>query len=268
MPSTAGEPWDGEGVDPWLPRQLADELDADIAEGNFRRMLIIGLIKWLGAVSSAVLGQDIPDAHALYTKDQIWRDVVDGLVGGPLRTSMINMYTDLLGTGDWEKRSMVTQQLDDSRDRMLRFPDTVFDLLTTERTRITQAGGSVHDVAVGLAAFLGSGEKRWDVRANLITRNEVLSALNAGRFDAFKIVAEDDSSKPLYHRWLSMRDPYVRPSHVKAHGQTMPLGQPFEIGLGTIRFPCDPLASRAETINCRCRSVLIDENGRSVGLKG
>lgn len=260
------EPWDGEGIDPWLPKQLADELDADIAESNFRRMLADGLARWLRAVSDAVLGQAIPDAHALYTKDQVWREVVDGLVGGPLKTSMINMYTDLLGAGDWEKRSMVIQQLGEARIRMMRFPDTVFDMLTTKQSEITKSGGSVQDVATGFGVALSPGDRYWDVRANLATRTEVLSALNAGRFDAFKIVAES-SSEPLYHMWLSMRDAYVRPSHVEAHGQVVPLGRPFDVGSWTLRFPCDPMGSRAETINCRCRSTLVDQDGRDLGIK-
>jgi hypothetical protein len=263
MPSTVEDPWDGEGVDPWLPRQLADELDADVAESSFRLMLADGLARWLKAVSGAVLGQAIPDVHALYTKDQMWRGVVGGLVDGPLKTSMVNMYTDLLGEGDWEKRSMVTQQLAEATNRMMRFPDTVFDLLSDEKTRITQSGGSVQDVVAGLSVFLGSGEKRWDARANLITRTEVLSALNAGRFDAMKII-DGSSPNQLYHMWLSMHDQYVRSSHLTAHGQVVPIGQTFEVGLDHLRFPCDPLGSIEETINCRCRAVQVDENGRSV----
>lgn len=263
MPSAVEEPWDGEGVDPWLPKQLADELDADVAESSFRLMLADGLARWLRAISGAVLGQSIPDVHALYTKDQVWREVVSGLVDGPLKTSMVNMYTDLLGRGDWEKRSMVTQRLAEATSRMLRFPDTVFDLLIDEKTRITQSGGSVQDVATGLSIFLGSDEKRWDARANLITRTEVLSALNAGRFDALKVV-DGSSSEPVYHMWLSMDDEYVRSSHLTAHGQVAPIGHPFMVGLDQLRFPCDPLGSIEETINCRCRTVQVDKNGRSI----
>ena len=257
------EPWDGEGVDPWLPKRLADELDADIAESNFRRMLADGLARWLRAVSDAVLGQAIPDVHALYTKDQMWRGVVDGLVDGPLKTSMINMYTDVLGTGDWEKRSMVTQQLAEATGRMMRFPDTVFDLITDERTRIARTGGDVREIVTGLETYLGTAEKHWDVKANLITRNEVLSALNAARFDAFKVM-DGSGLEPMYHMWLSMNDEFVRSSHLTAHGQVTPIGHPFLVGLDQLRFPCDPLGSVEETINCRCRSVLVDKYGRSV----
>jgi len=263
MPSAVEEPWDGEGIDPWLPRQLADELDADVAESSFRLMLADGLARWLKAISGAVLGQAIPDIYALYTKDQMWRDVVGGLVDGPLKTSMVNMYTDLLGKGDWEKRAMVTQQLAEATNRMLRFSDTVFDLLSDEKTRITQSGRSVQDVVAGLSMFLGSDEKRWDVKANLITRTEVLSALNAGRFDAMKIIGEDSPGQ-LYHMWLSMHDEFVRSSHMIAHGQIVPIGQTFEVGFDLLRFPCDPLGSIEETINCRCRTVQVDKNGRSV----
>jgi len=263
MPSAVEDPWDGEGADPWLPKQLADELDADVAESNFRHALADGLARWLKAISGAVLGQAIPDVHALYTKDQVWRGIVGGLVDGPLKTSMINMYTDLLGAGDWEKRSMVAQQLAESTSRMLRFPDMVFEMLTSEKTRITQSGGSVRDVVAGLSVFLGSDEKRWDVKANLITRTEVLSALNAGRFDAIKIIGEDSPGQ-LYHMWLSMHDEFVRSSHMIAHGQIVPIGQMFEVGFDLLRFPCDPLGSIEETINCRCRTVQVDKNGRSI----
>jgi uncharacterized protein with gpF-like domain len=72
----------------------------------------------------------------------------------------------------------------------------------------------------------------------------------------------------VYHMWLSMRDKYVRSSHLTAHGQVAPIGHPFMVGFDQLRFPCDPLGSAEETINCRCRATLVDKNGRAIGLKG
>src|SRR5512136_1170179 len=147
------DPWDGSGEDPWLPKQIADELDADVAESSVRRVLFAGLVAWLRAVSGAVVGP-VPDVHAVFTKDTVWRGVVKDVVYGPIKESMLNMYVDLLGDGDWSKRAAVTQQLSETENRLLRFPETVFEMLSMEKTRITQAGGNLADVATGLEKFL------------------------------------------------------------------------------------------------------------------
>jgi uncharacterized protein with gpF-like domain len=50
----------------------------------------------------------------------------------------------------------------------------------------------------------------------------------------------------------SAHDNKVRAAHSGLDGQVTKMGVPFQSSLGPIRFPGDPQASAANTINCRC----------------
>lgn len=70
-----------------------------------------------------------------------------------------------------------------------------------------------------------------------------------------------DSSARGYtrQRWVARMDPKTRDSHMRANGQTVPIGQPFEVGGHYLRAPGDPSAPDAETANCRCILVAVDD---------
>jgi hypothetical protein len=55
--------------------------------------------------------------------------------------------------------------------------------------------------------------------------------------------------------WRSVGDSLVRPSHRAANGQTVLLGQYFNVGGYDLRYPRDYLAPAKETANCRCMCV-------------
>lgn len=252
----ADETWEGTGIDPWMPRQLADQMDAEIAESHIRNAIWKALSVWLIAVLSAIFRHRIPDLTAIYTKDAVWRDAVKTIVNGPIKTEMLRMYTDLLGDDDWSKRAMVTTHLAQVTDRLMRLPDSVYNMLNQELTTTTQTGGDLNQVVKHLEQVLATSDKRWDVKANLLARNETMSALNAGRADAFTIAAERVGS--LDQIWLTVRDIRVRATHRSAHGQTVPVGQPFTVGDVPLRFPCDPMGPAEETAQCRCRARLVE----------
>lgn len=91
-------------------------------------------------------------------------------------------------------------------------------------------------------------------RAEAIARSEAITALhkaqdmsldqavNSGavRADAVSIV------------WRSAHDSRVRDAHRELDGQKIRKGGVFQSSLGPIRFPGDPNASPANTVNCRC----------------
>jgi len=65
------------------------------------------------------------------------------------------------------------------------------------------------------------------------------------------------ASGQLTHTWLSQEDERVRPTHVVADGQTVPINQPFIVGGYQLLFPGDDSlgAPANETILCRCVEV-------------
>lgn len=54
--------------------------------------------------------------------------------------------------------------------------------------------------------------------------------------------------------WISELDSEVRPTHMEAHGQTVPASGVFIVGGWPMRIPHDPNAPISETINCRCEA--------------
>ena len=54
-------------------------------------------------------------------------------------------------------------------------------------------------------------------------------------------------------KWVTRKDRQVRSEHRILEGKSVPLGEGFDVGPHSLRFPGDPLAPAHLTINCRCR---------------
>lgn len=57
----------------------------------------------------------------------------------------------------------------------------------------------------------------------------------------------------IVRTWLTRQDARVRPAHRALQGTTLPVGTPYTVDNFQIRYPGDPFAPIALTINCRCR---------------
>ncbi|MFE2181361.1 phage portal protein [Streptomyces sp. NPDC059455] len=53
--------------------------------------------------------------------------------------------------------------------------------------------------------------------------------------------------------WVTRQDARVRTAHKVLHGKILPVGTPYEVNGFQLRYPGDPFAPIALTINCRCR---------------
>ena len=65
------------------------------------------------------------------------------------------------------------------------------------------------------------------------------------------------SSVYAYHAWLSERDDRVRPTHITADGQRVPVNEPFWVGGYRMMYPTDSSlgAGPEEIVNCRCVEI-------------
>lgn len=65
------------------------------------------------------------------------------------------------------------------------------------------------------------------------------------------------SSVYAYHTWLSERDDRVRPTHITADGQRVPVDEPFWVGGYRMMYPTDSSlgAGPEEIVNCRCVEI-------------
>jgi len=100
--------------------------------------------------------------------------------------------------------------------------------------------------------------------ASAAQRAETIIRTEMGRvFSQATDAAMQDASDylpGLRQQWIATDDDRTRPSHRDAHEQIVDMGEPFDVGGASLRFPRDPDGPPEETINCRCVVVpWIDE---------
>ncbi|MDQ0946007.1 hypothetical protein [Streptomyces sp. V1I1] len=65
--------------------------------------------------------------------------------------------------------------------------------------------------------------------------------------------AAENTGPGVVRTWITRQDARVRPAHKSLQGTTLPVGTPFTVDSFQLRYPGDPFAPIALTINCRCR---------------
>lgn len=92
-------------------------------------------------------------------------------------------------------------------------------------------------------------------RSEVIARTESLRAVHAGTDEMYQQAFDSGTLRPdaLVRVWDTSKDNRVRASHRAMDRQQRLVGQPFETGLGNLmRFPGDPEAPPADSVNDRC----------------
>jgi hypothetical protein len=264
--AVGGPAWDGEGVDPWLPERLADQVEVVAAEVAVREALWAELSAWIVTVNRAVLRSVRPDPTAVWSTVADWSAAVQRVVRGPIRETIGKVYEPLLGRGyRFDSRPAVVEHLSMVTNRMVRTPDAVFDLVSSQIAKGANLGESIPELADRVDEVLSTTRtERWPNRATVVARTETLSALNAGRDDAFGAVAEE-LEQPFEKMWLATIDGRTRPTHRRADQQRVPVDGTFQVGGAALRRPGDPLGPGKEIIQCRCTMLLL-EPGETVDL--
>jgi hypothetical protein len=264
------EVWDGEGRDPWLPARLDARLEAGEHERAIREVVWAQLSGWLVETGRRVLRGDAsspPDPYAIWARVPAWRSAVDLIVRGEISAAVGIAFRKLFGVERaWNQRAFVVDYLAEVRNRLVRVPDEVFDLVAHEISVGANLGEGIPKIRDRVDSVLSTtGSDRWPNRATVIARTETIGALNAGRYDAFRMLAERDPELNFERLWLSTDDSRTRHTHDEADGQRVPLGQPFNVGGFELRFPGDPSGPPQEVIQCRCTLLLV-EQGESLDL--
>ncbi|MFF9901245.1 phage portal protein [Streptomyces longispororuber] len=65
--------------------------------------------------------------------------------------------------------------------------------------------------------------------------------------------AAEAAGPGILRTWVTRQDARVRPAHKALHGKTLPVGTPYTVDEAQLRYPGDPFAPIALTVNCRCR---------------
>jgi Phage Mu protein F like protein len=261
--------WDGRGLDPWLPARLDARLDAARVERDIRAAVWAALSDWLVQTARRVLRGDAPpDLDAIWARVPLWREAVDLILQGEIFKAIGLAFERLLGSDyRWDQRVFVTRYLAEVRNRLVRVPDEVYDLVAGQIQQGVNLGENLSKLSARVDNILSiTDSERWHNRSVVIARTESIGALNAGRFDAFNAVSQETGDEfELF--WLATSDSRTRPTHREAEGQRVPLGTPFNVGGFELRFPGDPSGPPQEVIQCRCTTLLV-EPGESVDLSG
>jgi hypothetical protein len=263
-----GPAWDGKATDPWLGERLGAASDVARAEADIRRVFWAELSGWLVETSRAVLrGGHVPDPHAVWARVPAWREAVELVIRGQILKALGVAFQRLLGKeSGWDQRAFVSEYLAQVRNRLVRVPDEVYDLVAHEVATGVNLGESIPELRSRIDTVLSTtGSERWPNRATVVARTEAVGALNAGRSEAFKVAAEREPDVEFERVWLSVEDHRTRETHRIADGQRVPLGSPFIVGGFELMFPGDPSGPPQEVIQCRCSQLLV-ERGESVDL--
>lgn len=259
--------WNGKGVDPWLPARLDARLEVAKVERDIRREFWAELSGWLVETSRAVLRGERPAPDAIWARVPAWRAAVDLVIHGEIFKAVGLAFRKLLGA-DYpvDQRIYVTSYLGEVRNRLVRIPDEVYDLVAHEMATGVNLGEGIPKLRDRVDAVLSTtGSERWPNRATVVARTESIGALNAGRAEAFRVAAEEDPELELERIWLATDDDRTRTTHRYADGQRVPVTAPFNVGGFELRFPGDPSGPPQEVIQCRCTMLLV-EAGESVEM--
>lgn len=261
--------WDGKGVDPWLPARIARTVDVAAAERRVFTAWWASLSEWLVKAKRSVLAAGgVVDPNGVWTHVPLWASLMSTVIDGPIRDAVGLTYRKLFGADYlFDARPAVTSYLAEVGNRMVNTPSQVYDVVASQVARGAAAGESIPDIAARVDDVLTTtGTANWRNRAVVVARTEAIGALNFGRSDAFAAVA-DTLGGDFEQVWLATLDSRVRPAHLAADGQRVPLGTPFLVDGEHLMRPGDPAGSPENVIQCRC-TTLLERPGEATDMTG
>ena len=234
------------------------------AEAAVAAYMLTSYAKWLAQVVLKVLGGFVrfgipPNPSEIWSTVPMWDKIVDGLMD-----RLIN-----LARAGWIEASrqlgldlpfnpddpIIKDQLQRTRNLMVRTPDEVYRLVVRALGDVVAVGGTREQQAQAVRHVLDvTGTQNWPARARTVATTEVHRAWNFGALAA-SMRAQMQLQTVLNKRWSAKDDSATRPGHALADGQTVPINQPFIVNLEPLMAPGDPSASPSNVINCRCKPL-------------
>lgn len=253
------------------PVQDSPNLEAAAVSGVLSAMeaavaayMLAAYTKWLTEVLAKVLGGFLrfrvaPDPGAIWSAVPSWERLIDGLIDRLLpiaRAGWIEASRQLGLDLPFNPDDPVLQdQLQRTRNLMVRTPDEVYRLVVHALGERVAMGGTVADQAQAVRHVLdATGTENWPARARTVAVTEVHRAWNMGALAA-SMRAQMQLQIPLNKRWIAKDDSATRPGHARADGQIRPINQPFIVNMEPLMMPGDPAGSPSNVINCRCKSL-------------
>lgn len=136
-----------------------------------------------------------------------------------------------------------TDYLANAENRLLGHSETMWEHARAELLEGFIEGESIDELRDRLLDVTDLS----DAGAEMMARNEVVSASNAGSLSMV-----DAAGFTGTKTWLHTSDDRVRFTHEHVIPRTVPLGEKFTVGLAQLDYPGDPEGPPAEVFNCRC----------------
>lgn len=234
------------------------------AEAAVAGLVLAMYTSWLARVVEAVLAAFTrfgtpPDPTAVWSAVPAWDRQVERLMdslrqiarGGWIdaaRQFGVDMPFDATDP-------ILADQLQRTRNLMVRTPDEVYRMVVAELGEAVAAGEDVRSQAARVRHVLDvTGTENWPARAQTVAVTEVHRAWNMGA-QAAALRVQTRERVRLWKRWDSKPDRRVRLAHREADGQTVPVSQPFIVDGEPLVIPGDPAGMPHNVINCRCRPL-------------
>lgn len=145
-----------------------------------------------------------------------------------------------------------------TRDAEARLAEARRQLASAEARGDTATADHLRGQIRALVNTRDASNRRWWWRAERIARTETIGAYNAAAYTAGAAMASVTGTQ-RWAQWIATTtDARTRPTHLAAHLQVQALGEPFSVGVTTLRFPGDPSGPANEVINCRCTVIVLD----------
>lgn len=251
-------------MEPQIPEEPAPTGALALAafEASIAALVLSMYTAWLATVAAAVLAAfhrfgTAPDPTAIWSMVPAWERQVDRLLSA----------LENIARAGWEDAtqqlgvdvpfdpadSLLQDQLNRTRNLMVRTPDEVYRIVIRELGIAAERGESVDQQAARVRHVLDvTGTENWPARARTVAVTEVHRAYNMGATAAALRIQQHEQVR-LLKRWDSKDDSAVRPAHRRADGQIRPVSQPFIVGGEALMAPGDPSGSPWNVINCRCK---------------
>lgn len=233
------------------------------AEIAIAAYVLASYTKWLASVLTAVLGGFLrfgvgPDPGAIWATAPLWNRLVDGLIdrlSAVARAGWINAGDQLGVELAWNPQDpILADQLQRTRNLMVRTPDEVYRQILDVLGRTVAAGGAVEDQVRGVRHVLdATGTENWPARARTVAVTEVHRAWNFGALAASMRIQRTEATVDILKTWDAKEDSRTRPAHKRADGQTVMIYQPFIVDREPLMMPGDPGGRPDNVINCRCK---------------
>jgi uncharacterized protein with gpF-like domain len=135
--------------------------------------------------------------------------------------------------------------------------DAVADVLLNAMAE----GWSIPQTATALQEKL-EGIAPW--QATMLARTDTVALANGA---SLKRAVMLNDPQLQFKTWLATPDERTRVNHRHAHGQTVPITEPFTVGGEQLLYPGDPAASDGNVINCRCTVIYANSPAGPPGVQ-